>query len=137
MLLTPLQLHLIVTGSRSEQQYLIWLAICKKHLFIREFAVEVIREKFLRMDLLLSHEEYDSFFTSKTGWHDELNQLKRSTYSKLRQVLFKVLREAEIISEANMILPALLSPEFIRVVSDEHPQLLRIFPIADQDIITR
>jgi len=44
--LTDIQLKLFADGSRSEQNYLLWLALCKRYSFIREFAVEILREKF-------------------------------------------------------------------------------------------
>jgi hypothetical protein len=135
-LLSLQQLTLIQNGSRSEQQYLLWLAICKRHPFIQEFAVEVIREKFLRMDLLISDQEYNIFFEKKASWHNELDQLQKSTRIKLRQVLFKILREAEIISDTFMIIPALLTAELVQAITTEDPQLLRVFPISDMDIQT-
>ena len=135
-LLSKHQVTLLQNGSRSEQQYLLWLAICKRHLFIREFAVEIIREKFLRMDLLLSVEEYNAFFDAKAEWHDELDQLQKSTHIKLRQVLFKMLREAGILSSANMIIPALFTEELVQAITAEDHQLLRVFPLSDLEIQT-
>jgi len=135
-LLSQQQLTLIQDGSRSEQQYLLWLAICKRHIFIQEFAVEIIREKFLRMDVLLNVQEYDAFYQKKALWHNELDQLQKSTRNKLRQVLFKILREAEIISDSCMILPALLTQELVQAIATDDPQLFRVFPISDMDIQT-
>lgn len=133
-LLSEQQLSLIKNGSRQEQQYLLWLAICKRYVFIHDFAVEVIREKFLRMDLFLTLQEYNTFFAAKAGWHDELEQLQPSTHAKLRQVLFKMLRETEILSDAMVIIPALLTPELAQTIVTENPELLRVFPISDMDI---
>jgi hypothetical protein len=135
-LLSRQQLSLIQNGSRSEQQYLLWLAICKRYPFIHEFAVEVIREKFLRMDLLLIADEYNSFFYAKATWHDELERLQPSTKTRIRQVLFQMLREAEIISDKNIIIPSLLTAALVQVIATEDPQLLRVFPLSDVDIQT-
>ncbi|RLB70496.1 MAG: DUF1819 domain-containing protein, partial [Deltaproteobacteria bacterium] len=41
-LLTDSQLKLLATGTRLEQNYLLWLAVCKRYAFIREFALEVL-----------------------------------------------------------------------------------------------
>ena len=46
-LLTSQQLNLLAEGSVTEQQYLLWLSVCKNYTFIYEFAVEILREKIL------------------------------------------------------------------------------------------
>jgi hypothetical protein len=129
-MLTDQQLTLLKNGSRQEQQYLLWLAICKQYLLVFEFATEVIREKFLRMDLNLDHLEFDRFFNAKADWYDELDVLEESTRAKIRQVLFKILHEAEILSDANMIIPVLLTEVFVETVIQDNPDYLRIFPFS-------
>ena len=59
------QLELLVDGNLEEQKYLLWFSICNLYLFIQEFAIEVIREKFLSMDYELTDFDYDSFFNRK------------------------------------------------------------------------
>jgi hypothetical protein len=86
-----------VDGSRQEQNQILWLAVCKHYRIIYEFAIEVIREKFLRLDVILSYLDYDVFFNSKAEWRQGLDQLTGTTKKKLRQVLFRILHEAEII----------------------------------------
>ena len=45
--LTPDEMAMLRDGSRSEQGYVLWLAACKRYRFIHDFAVEVVREKYL------------------------------------------------------------------------------------------
>jgi hypothetical protein len=134
VLMTKDQLQLLSSGSRQEQQYLLWVAVCKRYAFVKDFTVEVIREKFLRMDLHLQQEDYQFFFTKKAEWHKELEKLKNSTKNKLRQVLFRIMREAEIISRDSMIIPCLLTDDLTRVLATDTPLWLSIFPISDADI---
>lgn len=133
-LLTKNQLQLLSLGSRQEQQYLLWVAVCKRYAFIRDFTVEIVREKYLRMDLNLQREDYDIFFDEKAQWHENLDKLKDSTKNKLRQVLFKTMREAEIISQENMIIPGLLTENLVRVLAEDNPSWLTIFPVSDTEI---
>lgn len=133
-LLSESQIQLLLDGTRQEQQYLLWLAVCKRYLFISEFATEVVREKYLRMDMALQSSDYDIFFEHKAEWHQELDQLKDSTRAKLRQVLFKILREAEIISSNNLIIPGLLSEQLTKVIAADEPSLLNALPVSDMDI---
>ena len=133
-LLTDFQLQLLISGSRQEQQYLLWVAVCKCYSFIKEFMVEVVREKYLRMDLSLQPQDYEIFFDAKAEWHKELEQLKPSTQTRLRQALFQTMREAEIISPENMIIPGLLTEQLTKVIAMDDPSLLAVFPVSDMDI---
>jgi len=135
-LLSISQLTLIKNGSRSEQQYILWLAICKRFAFIHEFAVEIVREKFLRMDSLLTLEEYQGFFEAKARWHEKLDQLQKSTCERMRQVLFQILREAGIITDTHIIIPAILTSELVKAIIMDDPALLHIFPLSDMGIQT-
>ncbi len=132
--LSDQELQLLASGSAQEQFYLLWVAVCKNHPFIKEFAVDVIREKFLRMDLLLELTDFDIFFEDKAEWHDELEQLTDSTKAKLRQVLFKIMREAEILSKDNMIIPGLITQELATVLAKDNPVWLTVLPVSDADI---
>jgi len=133
-LLTEDQLQLLLSGSRQEQQYLLWIAVCKCYSFIRDFMIEIVREKYLRMDLHLQSQDYDIFFEDKAEWHEELEQLRDSTRAKLRQVLFKTMREAEIISREDMIIPCLLTEQLTKVLAADNPSWLAVLPLSDMDI---
>ena len=133
-LLTEDQLNLLRSGSSEEQRYLLWLAACKHYTIIYEFAVEVLLEKFLRLDLLLEKEEYETFFEEKAQWNEELERVKPSTRKRTQQVLFQMLREAGIISSANMIIPALPSRELVTCLFEEDPKWLRVLPVSEADI---
>ena len=133
-LLTEEQLKLLNTGSSQEQIALLWVAICKKYEFIKEFMLEVIREKFLRMDLLLQPYEYDIFFNHKEEWHEELEELTETTRAKLKQVLFKIMREAEVITKENMIIPGFLTEDLAQALAKDNPIWMSMLPVSDADI---
>ena len=129
-LLTPTQVRLLLGGSRPEQNLLLWLAVCKRYRFIREFAVDVVQEKYLRLDLAVSYEDYDVFFNAKAEWHSEVESLAPSTRSKLRQIVFRMLREAEILTSSNRIVPVLMTPQLAAAVAEDDPAYFAIFPMA-------
>ena len=132
--LTHMQLQLLESGSAQEQRYLLWIAVCKRYAFIRQFMDEMVREKYVRMDLQISPVDYDIFFHEKAEIHTELDRLSASTRTKLRQVLFKAMREAEILSRDNMILPGLPTKELIETLADDNLGVLAMLPISDMDI---
>lgn len=127
------QLKIIQDGSRQEQLQILWVAVCKRYSFIRDFAVEVIREKFLLMDYSLAEDDYTIFFDTKAEWHGDLEELKDSTKKKLKQVLFRMLREAEITSEMNIILPSILTRRVARVLLADNAGLYVVLPVSDMD----
>ena len=132
--LTPAQLEIVLDGSRQEQDYVLWLAVCKRYRFLYDFAAEVIREKYLRLDLALAPEEYDIFFNRKAEWHPEVEAVAPATRNKQRQFLFKMLREAELLSSAGRIVPALLSPRLIDAIRDDDPAHFAVFPVSEMDV---
>jgi hypothetical protein len=132
--LTPAQLQILIEGTRQEQNQILWLAVCKHYLFVREFAIQVIREKYLRLDWELTYVDFDSFFYAKAEWDQHLEKIKESTRKKLRQVLFLMLSEAEIISSINLIVPAIISPALARAIQTDDRALFMVFPISDADI---
>lgn len=133
-LLAPSELDLLTTGSHQEQNQLLWLAACKRYRFIHDFAVEVLREKFLRLDLELAPEEYDRFFHDKAEWHPEVARVAQATREKQRQVVFKMLREAGLLTQENHIAPAMLTPALVQAVVQNCPDCLAIYPVAGSDI---
>ena len=132
--LTEQELLLLRNGSSSEQKYLLWLSICRRYSFIRDFAVEVIRERFLTLKYDLPIEEFESFYNAKEQWHKGLEKITDSSRYKQRTVVYKMLREADIIDSNRFILPAILSNDLISVVSKHNPDDLMIFPISDIDL---
>lgn len=101
---------LVGQADRPEQEAVLWIATCRAYRFIREFAVEVLQERFLSYRLDLPLDAFDQFFDSKAEWSDELASISRSTRLKLRQVLFRMLREAGVIDTADKIRPAYVTP---------------------------
>jgi len=128
------QLMLLVEGTLPEQKYLLWFAICKTYSFIQEFAIEILYEKFMSLNLEVTELDYDAFFNRKADWHEELDEIKTTTKDKLKQVAFRMLREAGLITESNVIIQAILSKRLIDVLNSDAPMSYQIFPLQMADI---
>lgn len=133
-LLSKEELQILVNGSNQEQLCILWLAVCKRYKFIHDFAVEVVREKYLQMNFNLTREDYSIFFNTKEEWHEELESLTKSTKNKLRQILFKMLREADLITKENKIIPGVLTSHLIEVINKNSYPYLAIFPVSDSEV---
>ena len=128
------ELELFIDGEPREQKALLWVALCRRHLFIREFAVEVLRERWLNFRHDLRYEDYDAFFHAKAEWDEDLERMADTTRKKLRQVLFLMMRDADLVSSGNVIQQALLTPRLIGLLSKKNRQALLIFPAYELDL---
>lgn len=127
--LTDEQIDLLVHGSVQEQKQLLWLALCKKHQYVREFAIEVVREKFLSMDFKLTELDYIAFYNRKADWHVELEEIAESTQYKVKQILFRILVQVGILTEEHIIRQIILTARVKDVIKSDHPSYFQIFPV--------
>lgn len=132
--LDPVEFDFLIHGSNHEQKNLIWIAICRRYKFIADFAVEVIRERYISLKSDLPYDEFDFFFDKKSEFHPELDQIRSTTRIKLRQVLFKILREIDILSDNNIIHAVIPSPKLIKAIATSNQQDLALFPAFESDI---
>lgn len=119
---------LIDDAGRQEQQYLLWVATCRAYRFVREYAVEVICDRYLAYQLELPLESFDIFFEAKADWDDGLASISDSTRNKLRQILFRMMREAGVVSDDQRIQSTYLSPKLRALIEATNPTDLAVFP---------
>lgn len=134
--LTREQLHLLMDTDFATQKQLCFLAVCKTYRMILDFVVEVMRVKYLVFDYQIIESDYKAFFFEKTLGHPELETLSESTTKKLKQVMFRMMEQAELIDGAGtkVIQPQYLNPELIRVIVQDNPEYLKLFFYTDQQI---
>lgn len=128
------ELRYFANCSSQDQAYLLWVAACRRYRFIGDFAAEILREHYVSLKPDLPQEEFDIFFNRKSEWHTELERVAPSTRGKLRQVLFRMLLEADLISPQNIINPAMPSPRLLNTIRQHRPDDLLFFPIFDSDL---
>jgi len=119
---------LVEETDRRDQALLIWLSICRSYRLIREFTLEIVQDRYLAYQLELPPSTFDLFFEHKAEWDDTLASTSASTRVRLRQVLFKIMREVGIISEENRIQTTYLSASLRRLIEEEIPTDLAVFP---------
>ena len=88
--LTKDEMEVLVKGDLTSQKQIAFLAVCKAHAFIRDFVVEVLREKILVFDYEITEGEYHSFYRRKSELHPELELRTDITQNKVKQVVFKI-----------------------------------------------
>jgi hypothetical protein len=107
-----------------------WAAFCRRYALVAEFAEEALRDKYLLGDLTLVPDDFERFVSAKSLWHEELDALKPSTLKKLRTNLFLAMRQADLLTEENRIVPALLSAEVTKFFNARRPSDIRFFPTS-------
>ena len=119
---------LLEDADRTDQQALLWLATCRAYRFVAEFAQEVIRDRYLSYQLDLPLSAFDIALDNKAEWDETLAGLSASTRSKLRQILFRIMREAGILSQDNRIQASILSTRLKQMINDSNTDELAYFP---------
>lgn len=128
--LTEPELELLREASPSERGHLMWVAACRRYALIGNFAEEVVRERFLLLTPSLGYDDFDSFVRGKALWHPELAEVKDSTLRKLRSTVFRMLTEAGLFANGEIVNAAL--SERVRDVMDAQlPSDLRYLPTYD------
>ncbi len=128
------ELEFLVEANHQEQAYLLWLAACRRYRFIADFAVEVLRERYITLKSDLTYEDFDSFFNRKSEWHSELDNISSATRGKLRQVLFKMLRDADLLTANNMIHAAMLSPRMLELLNQGNRMEVLYLPVFESEL---
>lgn len=134
--LNPDQKNILIHGDLNSQKQIAFLAVCKHYEFIRDFTIEIIRDKVLVFNYQLHESDYNSFIKSKVSLHPELEAFSESTRKKAKQVMYRILEQAGIINNSveKTIQPQILQQDVIRAIVTDDPAWLKIFMMPDRDI---
>lgn len=134
--MTPLQLERLAEGTFTEQQQLLWVAVCKVYPFIGAFALEVLLNKIQAFEYIVHESDYTAFLEAQTLKQQKLQQVSDSTYQKLRSRLYRMMEEAGMVNnrEERVITPPVVTTYVAEALIDEDPKLLRYLLVADRDI---
>ena len=115
-----------IRSNYIDQSILIWISICRTYKFIGDFSSMIISEKFNSYQLEMNYNDFNYFYEQQKVYHEELNLLKDSTRKKLRQVIFRIMKDLNIISKTKEITPLLPSIE-LKEISKLTRKDLRLF----------
>lgn len=133
--LSPAERELLRQGNDDERAQLAWIALTRQYDFVADFARDVVREKFLALDLQVEIDDFDRFVRRQTEWHPELEKLTPSTAVKLRQNLMRMLREARIVNDQGHIEQTFMSPRVIALLDPATAARdLSVFPLQDDEV---
>lgn len=137
--LTDRQLEILAVSPSEDRAAMTWLAACKRIAFVRDFTVEVLREKTEVQDHWLSPHEYEEFIAAKSVGHPELSTMSETTANKVRQVTLRMATEAGILEGNNkqfQILRPVLSPEVNKAIKSDDKRWFAVFLMPQSEILT-
>jgi len=134
--LNEVELSLLVDGTAAVRRLIVLLAICKAHSFIFDFISENVRECFYNQYEKVTQANFNEFFNEKKYIHPELEAVTDQTVAKMRQVVFRILEQLEIIESVDTgLLQRPYLPEKVeRAIVKDDPKLLAAFLYSNNEI---
>jgi len=108
-LLSSEQITVLAADYLTDVCQLVWIILCKRHFFIADFTLEVLIPAVSAGRYGVGYDDYGYFFNSKADWHPELETVSEKTRSNARQTLFQMMRQCNIINEANQFTIQMIS----------------------------
>lgn len=130
------ELDFFLNCNVSEQRQIILLAICKAHLFIFDFIAEIVRNCFYNQCEKISSATFNEFYNEKKYEHPEIDAVTENTVNKMRQVIFRILEQTEIIetAESGVLRRPYLSESLERLIVEDDPKWLSIYLYSNNEI---
>jgi hypothetical protein len=119
-----------------EAKYVVMLSAFKIYKMIYDFAVEVMRDKYFKGDLKILNSDFEIFIDSKKLAYENLNTVTDSTKYKLRQVMFKMFEEAELITSTKekIIKKPFFSKNLCKIIKKDDKDYLKAFLLSKDEI---
>lgn len=130
------ELEFLCEGGSRDQRQLLFIAICRRFRFIREFVEEVLRPKATALDVQLYPADFARFFDRKGAESPEVDQLTPKSTAKIKQVLIRMLSEAGLLDStaSQRIVRPVPSKALVNLIAKTNPAHLRCLLLSDADI---
>ena len=134
--LNAAELDMLVNGTVAVRRLIVLLAICKAHSFIYDFISENVRDCFYNQYDKISYANFNEFYNEKKYEHPEIEQVSELTVAKMRQVVFRILEQTELIedAESGFLRRPYLSEAIERMVVKDNPKWLAIYLYSNNEI---
>ena len=130
------ELSMLVNGTVANRRLVILLAICKAHPFIFDFISGMVRDRFYNQYDKITHADFNEFYNENKYIHPELEKVTEQTVAKMRQVIFRILEQTEIIedAESGVLRRPYLSEPIERMIVKDNSKWLAIYLYSDNEI---
>ena len=124
--LSSRELDFFATADHFDRSILCWLASCRTYQFIGDFTTQIVVENFASYKLELGHVDFDFFYDEQALFHPELDEMTDGTRKKLRQILFRMMREVGVLTEDDRIVAGIAS-QSLKDINDHGARDLHLF----------
>lgn len=95
-----------------------------------------MREAFYSLHDRVSYANFNEFFNEKKYIHPELEAITELTIAKIRQVVFRIMEQTELIesTETGILRRPYLTEQMEQVIVKDHPRWLTIFLYSNNEI---
>ncbi len=133
---TPPELDFFCEADSRDQRQLLFIAVCQRFRFIREFVVEIIRPRAFALDCQLYPTDFARFFDRKGADAPEVDRLTDKSRAKVKQVLIRMLAEGGLIDSTakQEIQRPMPSAALCRLIAATESGRLRFLLLSDADI---
>lgn len=130
------ELEQLVHGTAAVRRLILILAICKAHSLVYDFISQNVRECFFNQSEKVTHANFNEFFNEKRYVHSELEAITDNTVAKIRQTIFKMLEQSELIDSVKTgILHRPYLPENLEeIIVKDNPKWLAIYLYSNNEI---
>lgn len=134
--LNAAELDMFVNGTVAVRRLIVLLSICKAHSFIYDFISENVRDCFYNQYDRISHANFNEFYNDKKYEHPEIEKVSELTVAKMRQVVFRILEQTELIedAESGILRRPYLSEAVERLIVKDDPKWLAIYLYSNNEI---
>lgn len=109
-------LELLSNGTASQQLQILWLALCHRYALVKEFSVEILREAAVYGRQSVSVGDAEGFVHRKAQVSARLAALPLTESVRIRQVLLRLSREADLLAADGAVLPKMPDLEVVRAL---------------------
>lgn len=100
--LTPSLLENYASLDDDDRKVIQFYSVCKRYHLVRDFMLEVVRDKWMNLDLNISTDDFELFMFKKMDLHHELEAISEKTRYKLSQVTLKMLKELGMLNKKQL-----------------------------------
>ena len=122
------EIYLLVNSTVAVRRAIVLLAICKAHSLICDFISENVRDCFYNFHEKVTYANFNEFYNEKKYIHPELEKVTELTLSKVRQVIFRILEQTELVetAESGIIKRPYLTEEVERMIVKDNTKWIAI-----------
>ncbi len=130
------ELDFFCQADSRDQRLLLFVAICQRFRFIREFVEEVLWPKALALDPQLYPADFARFIDRKAADSAEVERLTDKSLAKVRQVLIRMLAEAGLLNStaSKRIQYPAPSRSLTRLITKSNSKRLRFLLLSEANV---